>query len=93
MMGYDDRPMNLEFAGRCLPMSLYERWYKDLSSRRNPPTELQFMDFVAQWDRVRRNEGHVPAKGLRPPPSKHTQRSTASSLYRWHLSHRSHSKA
>ena len=69
MMGYDDRPMSLEFAGRCLPVNLYERWYKGLASRRSTPTELHSMDFVAQWDRIRRNEGPAPAMGFCPPPN------------------------
>ena len=68
MMGYDDRPMNLEFARQCLPDGLFDRWYKDLTLRRTDPTELNFMDFVAHWDRVRREEAPHPCDWPLPAP-------------------------
>ena len=77
MMGYDNRPMSLEYARRCLPLNLYERWHKGIPGRLHTPTELHFMDFVAQWDRVLRSQGSAPAKSPNFP--KRAQRPAAAS--------------
>ena len=63
MMGYDNRVMDLDLARQHLPAALFTRWQKDTARRRFDSTELNFMDFVAQYARLQR-EGDGAFRGV-----------------------------